>query len=107
VLGVVLQQRAAERQQLRDSPVREPVVDARVLAAGLHETAPAQARQVIRDLGLRLAEPLDEIADRQLAVLPQQLEDAHPRRVAQPAEVLGDQVGLCGRLREHERRRNR
>jgi hypothetical protein len=44
-------------------------VDVRVPALALDKAAPAQAGEVVGDLGLRLAEPFDQLADRQLVVL--------------------------------------
>jgi hypothetical protein len=103
VLLVVLEQRLAERHELRDASVGDPVEDAPVLPATLDESAPSQAGEVVRDLGLADPEPLDEIADRPLAVA-QQPQDAQARRVAQPTEVLGQQVGLGRLLGQRERR---
>jgi acyl-CoA reductase-like NAD-dependent aldehyde dehydrogenase len=93
VLGVC-EQRLREIEQLRDALVRDAVVDDAMLAPRLHKTAPAQAGEMIRDLRLRLPEARDELADRQLTLVAQQLEDAHPGRVAEAAEVLRDEVAV-------------
>ena len=94
MLGVVGEQPLSELEQLEDSWVGDPVEDAPLLALGLDEAAPAQAGEVVGDLRLRYAEPLDELADGQLAFVAQQLEDADPGGVAEAAEVLGDEVAL-------------
>jgi hypothetical protein len=47
--------------------VGDAVVDRAVLAATVDEAAPAQAGEVARDLRLRLADQLNELADRPLA----------------------------------------
>jgi hypothetical protein len=65
-----------------------------VLAAGLDEAAPAKAGEVVGDLRLGDPEAVDELADRELALLAEELEDAKAGRVAQAAEVLGDEIGL-------------
>src|SRR3954454_6373659 len=64
MLRVVGQEAVGERQNLRNPRVGKSVVDAPMLAAGLHETAPAQAGQMLRDLRLRLAKPLDQCPNR-------------------------------------------
>lgn len=51
MLRVVGEQRPPEREQLLDAVVRDPVVDDPMLAAGVHESAPAQAGEVVRRLG--------------------------------------------------------
>src|SRR5215211_138275 len=93
VLGVVAEQSAPERDQLRDAPVGDAVVDRPILAAALDEAAPAQAAEVVGDLGLRFAKQLDELADRALP-LGQGLEDANTGGIAKGSEVLGQQLGL-------------
>ena len=103
VIGVVLQQRACETEQLGDALVGDPVVHGWVLAAGVDEAAPAQAGEMVGDLGLRLAELLDKLTDRQLVVLLEQLEDAHASGIAERAKVLADQLRLGRRLGERER----
>src|SRR5262249_57245509 len=69
----------------------------------LDKAAPTQTSEMVRDLRLRLAEPLDQLAHRQLTLVAQQLENAHPGRVAEAAEVLRDQVAARRRLGETER----
>lgn len=91
---VVLEQGVRELEDPDHAFVGDPVVDGAVLLACLDEAAPAQAGEVIGHLGLRDPEPFDELTDRELAVLLQQIQDPQPRRVAQAAEVLGDEVGL-------------
>src|SRR5687767_14627178 len=63
VVGVLLEQRAGELEHLDDAHIRDLVVDAAMLAAADHEAAPAQARQMIRDLRLRLPGRRDQLAD--------------------------------------------
>ena len=59
---------------------------------------------MVRDLRLRHAEAVDELADRELTARAQLVEDAQPRGVAESTELLGDQIALSRRLREPERR---
>jgi pyruvate/2-oxoglutarate dehydrogenase complex dihydrolipoamide dehydrogenase (E3) component len=66
VLGVVLQQTPRKLNDLVDARVGDAVVDGPVLAAVLDEAAPAQAGQVIRDLGLRFPVTVVEALDRLL-----------------------------------------
>ena len=103
MLGVVGEQRVREVDHLRDALVGDPVEHGAVLAPRLDEPAPAQAGEVVGDLRLRFAEPLDQFADRELALGPQQLEDPDPRGIAEAAEVLGDQVAASRRFRQLER----
>ena len=103
MVGVVVEQRVPEVEHLHDALVGDPVVDRAVLAPCRDEAAPAQPGEVVRDLRLRLAEPVNELADRQLALVAQQFEDANAGRVAQPAEVLRDQVAAGGRCGQTER----
>jgi len=102
VLGVVREQRSTQAEQLGHAVVGDAVVDVGVAALARHESAPAQARQMVGDLRLGLPEALHEVADRQLAVLVEQLQHAHPRGIRQDREVLGDEVGLGGDVRQHE-----
>jgi cytochrome c biogenesis protein CcdA len=76
-----------------------------VPAPRLDESAPAQTGEVVGDLQLRLAEALDQLADRQLAFRLQQLEDPKPDRVAESAEVLRDEIDRGGSGRKAERSR--
>lgn len=103
MLLVVLEQRVREVEDQGHPLVGDPVVDGPVLSARVDEAAPAQAGEVVGRLRLGDAEPLDELADGQLALLLQQLEDAQPGWVAQSAEVLGDEIGLGRGLRKPER----
>ena len=103
MVGVVVEQRLRKLEHLDHALVGDPVVDGAVLAAGLDEAAPAQAGEMVGDLRLRLPQPLDQGADRQLAFVAQQLEDADAGRVAEPTEVLRDQVAARGRLGQTER----
>ena len=52
-----------------------------------HEPAPAQAREVVRDLGLREPEALDDFPYRQFA-LPQEAQDAKARGVPEARKYL-------------------
>ena len=74
-----------------------------MLSAGFDESAPPQAREVIRHLRLREPEPLDELSHRELAFVTEDFEDPHPDRVAQAPEVLRDEVGLHRGGRQAER----
>lgn len=70
-----------------------------MLAPRLHETTPAQAGEMVRDLRLRNPKPLDQLTNRQLASVTQQRQYAKPGGVAQRAKILRNQIGLhrCGR----------
>ena len=103
MLRVIGQQRPAQAEQLKHAVIGDAVEDVGVAALARDEPAPAQARQVVGDLRLGLAEALYEVADRQLAVLVEQLQRAHPRRIRQHLEVLGDEVGLGGSVRQQKR----
>ena len=91
--GVLCEVRVRESEQLDDARVGDSVVDGAVLPARLDEPAPAQAGEVVRHLRLREPEPFDELPDRQLALVAEKLEDPQPDRVAEAAEVLGDEIG--------------
>lgn len=103
MLGVVLEQRVREVEHLDHALVCDPVVDDPVLAPGGNEAAPAKTGEVVGDLRLGEPETLDELADRQLALLAQQLEEAKPSRIAEAAEILGDKVALGRSLGKPER----
>src|SRR2546425_4727286 len=90
-------------EHLDDALVGDPVVDRAMLAPRLDEAAPTQTGEVVRDLRLRLAQPLDQLPHRQLSLVAQQLQNLHPRLVAETAEVLGDQVAAGRRLGQTER----
>ena len=82
--------------------VGDPVVDVvALLAAGDHPGV-GEHGQVLGDVLLAGAELLGERVDAQLAVA-QQVEDAHPGRVAERAEAAGDQLGqvLGERMGDH------
>ena len=96
MLCVVVQQRVRQVDHPHDSLVGDPVVDDAMLAPCLDEAAPAQAGEMVRHLRLRRPEPIDQLSHRQLALVAQQLEDANARGVAEPAEVLRDQVAAYG-----------
>ena len=55
MLGVVLEQAARQLDHPEHARVGDPVVDGPVLAPALYESAPAQAGEVVGDLGLRFA----------------------------------------------------
>jgi len=103
VLGVVVQKRLCKVEHLDDALVGDPVVDGAMLAAGLDEAAPAQTGEMVGDLRLWLAEPLHQLTDRELTLVAQQLENAHSGRIAEPAEVLRDQVAAHRRCGKAER----
>jgi len=96
VVLVVGQQRVGELEQLLHAWVRDAVVDGAVLPARLHEAAPAKAREVVGGVRLRDAEASDELADGELPFPAEQMEETQPRRIAERAEVLGDQIRLPG-----------
>ncbi len=92
MLGVVLEHGACQVEHLDDAAVGDPVVDDPVLPAGGDEAAPAQTREMVGDLRLGEPEAVGKLADRELVLLAQQLEDAKPSRVAEAPEVLRDEV---------------
>jgi hypothetical protein len=104
VFLIVLEQGVRELEHPDHTFVGDPVVDGPVLPASLDEATPAQAGEVIGHLGLRDPEPFGELTDRELTLLLQQLQDPQARRVAQAAEVLGDDVRPGRGLRKTERR---
>ena len=73
---VVLEQLVREVEDRDHSLVGDPVVDGAVLPAGVDESAPAKTGEVVGHLRLCDPEPGDELADRQLTLLVEQLEDA-------------------------------
>ena len=90
---VVFEQRVCQLEHCDHPLVGDPVVDGAVLAVRVDEAAPAKTGEVVGHLRLCDPEPLDELADGQLALLLEQLEDAQSRRIAETAEVLGDEIG--------------
>lgn len=103
MLRVVGQQRPTQAEKLEHAVIGDAVEDIGVAALARDEPAPSQARKVVGDLRLGLAEPRHKVADRQFAMLGEQLQHAHPRRIGQHLEVLGDQIGLGGGVRQQER----
>jgi hypothetical protein len=103
VLGVAGQQRSGQPHEVKHALVGDAVEDLGVAAFALDEATPAQAREVVGDLRLRLAQVLDELADGQLAVLVEHFQYAHARGVGQHREVLGEEVGLGWRGGQPER----
>jgi alkylmercury lyase len=102
VVGVVLQERVGEIEHLEDALVGDAVVDRAVLAARVDEAAPAQAGEMRRDLRLGGGDELDQLPDGALAVS-ERLENPNASRVAEAAEVLGDDVDFDWLRRELER----
>jgi hypothetical protein len=86
VLGVVGKQRGGEVEHLVDARVGDAVEDGTVLASCVDESAPAQAGQVVGDLGLRFSEPRDQVANPELTFRAQRLEDTDAERVTQATE---------------------
>ena len=103
MLGVVVQQSAGKRDDRADAVIGEAVVDAAVLAAGRDESAPAQTREMVGDVRLRLTEQPDELADRAL-LRGDQLDHPQARAIAEDAEVLRQQIGLGGSVWKTKRR---
>jgi hypothetical protein len=103
VLLVSLEQLARQLDQPHHPRVRDPVVDGSVFAPSLHEPAPAQACQMVGDVRLCELQPTGELADRHLALLGEEIEDAQPRAVREDAEVLGEELLLGGGIREAKR----
>src|SRR5919197_240213 len=103
VLGVFGEQVASESDHPAHLAVGDSVVDGAVLAAGGDEAAPAKAREVIGDARLGESESLDEVADRQLALGPERLEDPQTRPIGEDAEVLGEQLRFRRRAGDFER----
>ena len=92
MLSVVCEQRRSQLEHRPHPLVRDPVIDGATVTAGRDETAPAQARKMVRDLRLRQSKPANELTDAQLTFAAKQFEDPQPDRVTQPAEVLRDQI---------------
>jgi len=92
VLLVVGQERMGEIEQLLDPWVGDAVMDGAVLPARLHEAAPAKAGEVVGGVRLRDAEASDQLADGELSFPAEQMKETKPRRIAECAEVLGDQI---------------
>src|SRR5262249_49083631 len=103
VLLVVFEQCVREVEHPDDPPVRDPVVDRPMLPPRLDKAAPAQTGEMVRHLRLWLAETLDELANGQLTLVAQQLEDAQPPRGAKAREVLRDESAPRRCFREMER----
>ncbi|HET8893585.1 MAG TPA: hypothetical protein VFM96_05770 [Gaiellaceae bacterium] len=103
VFGVIVEQRLCKVEHFDDALVSDPVEDGAVLAPRLDEAAPTQTGEMVGDLGLRLIEPLDQLTDRELTLVAEQLEDPDTGRVAETAEVLGDQIAAGGRFGKAER----
>src|SRR2546426_12108529 len=104
VLLVVLEQRVRELEHLQHTLVCDPIEDDPMLPPRLDEATPAQTGEMVRDLRLWHPQPLHQLADREFPLVAQQLEDPQSRRLAQPPEVLRDQIRLDRRLRQPERR---
>lgn len=102
MVGVVGKESVGESEQFENPRVGDPVEHPPLAAFGCDEAAPAQAGEMVGDLGLWDREPLGELADGEFALAAEQLEDAQPGRVAEAAEVLGDEVALGRRLGQPE-----
>ena len=76
---------------VRHPLVSEPVEDPLAPTLGADEAAPAQRREVVGDLGLRLLERRHQLAHGALLVA-QQRQDSQPGGIAEAAEVLRQQV---------------
>src|SRR6266852_4410286 len=92
MLGIVIQKRVRKVEHADHALVGDAVVDGAVLTSRLDEAAPAQTGEVVRDLRLWQAEPLDQLTNREFPLVTKQLENPDARLVAQPAEVLRDQI---------------
>jgi hypothetical protein len=75
VLLVVLEQRVGEVEHPDYPLVGDAVVDGAVFSARVDEAAPAKTGEMVGDLRLRDPKPRDELSDRQLAFLPEQMQD--------------------------------
>lgn len=95
MLLVPLQQGVREAEDLDHPLVFDAVVDRTVLAAGLDEAACPKRREMARHGRLRDTEALGQVADRELALLAEQLEDAEARRVGERPEVGGHRIDRC------------
>src|SRR5439155_16218468 len=93
-----------EVEHPNDPLVAELVEDGAVFATRLDEATPAQTGEMVRHFRLGDPEPFHELADRQLALRSEQLEDPEPDRIAEATEVLRDEVGLGRGIRQTERR---
>jgi hypothetical protein len=103
MVSVAFQQPIGQLEDVGHALVGEAVVHHPMFASGLYEPAPAEAGQVVGDLGLGQAEPASQFPGRQLPLGAEQRQDAQPGRVAEGAEVLGHQVLSGGCLGEAER----
>jgi len=77
--------------------VGQSVEDALTIAAGAHEVAPAQTRQVVRDTRLLQAERLAQLVDALLAAT-QLLENAQSHRIVQATKPLCEQFQVIDLL---------
>ncbi len=82
MLGVVGKKRAGEVEHLLDPCISDPVVDRPAILPRGDETAPAKAREVVRDLRLRQRETVDEVTNAQLALVAEEFEDPQPAGIA-------------------------
>src|SRR2546426_12846564 len=88
---------------LAEALVGATVITRALLPRVLDKTAPAPQGEAVQDLRLWLAEQLYKPSHRQLSLVAQQLQNLHPRLVAETAEVLGDQVAAGRRFGQTER----
>ncbi len=89
-LHVLPERRGEPRDERRDALPGEPVADRAVLAPALDQPGRTQRGEVVRDLGLRLAERLHQLAHGALP-LREGEQDRHARGVA---ERTGERPGV-------------
>ena len=68
MLGVVIEEHVAQLEQRQHALVCDEVEDRPVLPPGGDETAPAQAGEMVRHARLLDADPLRDLADRELVL---------------------------------------
>lgn len=95
MLLVLIEERRRQTEDPDHPLVPDAVVDRTVLAADLDEAACPKRREMARYGRLRDAEALAQLADRELALLAEQLEDAEARRVGQRPEAGRDRINRC------------
>lgn len=101
---VRVEERPRQIDDRGNAAVGDAVVHEAVFPPRLDEPAPTEAAQVVRDGALRDAQPLDDLADGELALRDEKFEDPKTCRIAESPEVLGEELGPLGHPREAKRR---
>jgi hypothetical protein len=104
MVRVAFQQPIGQLEDVRHALVGEAVVHQPMFASGLHEPTPAEAGEVVGDLGLGQAEPASQLPGRQLLLSAEQGQDAQSQQqaalVAELAPILDRYGGTAGLLCE-------